>query len=179
MIRGCFRHLTQSRLQRSFFPLIFVHLAKNRIFLNALWKERCQRNAQQVGASGNAKPRISIKFIHTYLQIIFPGHIGIRVRLGPAIYCSGLLFQWRGRLIIFCGRSLPVVHLDKTGFCRHNRGFGGRHQWLDWHERGLSITTELSVSQPVRHRNRAEKQMGEKKPGRKMRNRTKRERRVW
>lgn len=78
------------------------------------------------------------------------------MRLVPTIHRGCLLLRWWGRFIAIGSRSLPVVHFDKAGFCRHNRGFGGRHQWLDGHERGGLIDHHQAVTQPEsRHRDRA------------------------
>lgn len=68
----------------------------------------------------------------TYLEIIFPGHISIWMGFIATIDRGGLFFQRRRRfIVIICGSSLPVFHLDKTGLGRCDGGwFGGRHQWL-------------------------------------------------
>lgn len=55
------------------------------------------------------------------------------MRLATAIHSGGLFLQRRGDVILIVGRrSLPVFHLDKTGFSkRHGGRFDGRHQWLE------------------------------------------------
>lgn len=51
----------------------------------------------------------------TYLEVVFPGHIGIDVILRGAIDRGCLALQWRLRAIMLMVRwPFPVVHLDRS-----------------------------------------------------------------